>query len=84
MVFLVILKARDSFHAFFSLAELMPQLGSSKAWLVWDKDGQPLSGKEAPFRLAVLNTKMPDREIYGISSITIVDGDKLAKQLKAK
>lgn len=84
MVFLVILEARDSFHVYFSLAELMPEFSSTRVWLVWDKEGKPLSGKDAPFRLVVLNSKMPDREIYGISSITLVDGDKLASQLKAK
>lgn len=84
MSFLVILEARDKFRVYFSLAELMPQLGSTEIYLVWNKEGKPLSGKEAPFRLVTVNTKMPDREIYGISSITIVDGDKLADQLKAK
>ena len=84
MSFLVILEARDNFRVYFSLAELMPQLGSTEICLVWDKEGKPLSGKDAPFRLVTLNTKMPDREIYGISSITVVDGDKLANQLKAK
>ena len=84
MSFLVILEARDKFRVYFSLAELMPQLGSTEVYLVWDKEDKPLSGKEAPFRLVTLNTKMPDREIYGISSITVVDGDKLANQLETK
>ena len=84
MSFLVFLEARDNYRVYFSLAELTPQLGSTEIYLAWDKEGEPLSGKEAPFRLATVNTKMPDREIYGISSITVVDGDKLADQLKAK
>ena len=84
MSFLVILEARDNFRVYFSLAELMPQLGSTEVFLVWDKEGELLSGKDAPFRLVTLNTKMPDREIYGISSITIVDGDKLADRLKSE
>lgn len=84
MSFFVILEARDSFRVFFSLAELMPQLGSADVWLVWEKEGEPLSGIDAPFRLVTLNTRMPDREIYGISSITLVDGDRLADQLKTK
>ena len=84
MAFFVILKARDNFHVYFSLAELMPQFSPVEVYLVWDKDGKFLSGKDAPFRLVTLNSKMPDRQIYGISSITIVDGDKLARQLKSK
>lgn len=84
MSFLIILEARDNFRVYFTLAELMPQLGSTEVYLVWDKEGKTLTGKEGPFRLATLNTKMPDREIYGISSITIVDADKLSDQLKLK
>lgn len=84
MVFFVILEARDSFRAFFSLAELMPQFRSTQVYLVWDKDGEPLSGKDAPLRLAVSNDRDPDRAIYGISSITLVDGEKLADQLKER
>ncbi len=84
MVFLVILKARDSFHAVFSLAELMPQFGSTQVWLVLDKDGKPLSGAEAPVRLVVSSDRDPDRNIFGISSITLVDGEKLADQLNVK
>jgi hypothetical protein len=33
---------------------------------------------------SVKTPKQPAREIYGISGITIVDGNKLAKQLEAK
>lgn len=84
MSFLVILEARDKFRVYFSLAELIPQLGPADVYLVWDKEDKPLSEKEAPFRLVTLNTKMPDREIYGISNIIIVDGDKLADQLNTK
>jgi hypothetical protein len=84
MSFLVILEAKDQFRVYFTLAELMPQLGSAEIYLVRDKGGEQLSEKERPLRVATLNTKMPDREIYGISNITIVDCDKLAKQLKAE
>ena len=82
MTFFVILEARDSFHAFFSLAELMPEFRPAQVYLVWDKDGEPLSGKDAPLRLAIKDAKAPDRGIWGISRITIVDGEKLAEQLK--
>jgi hypothetical protein len=84
MVFIVILKARDSFHAVFSLAELMPEFGSTQVWLILDKDGEPLSGADAPIRLEVSDHQDPDRNIFGISSITLVDGEKLADQLKVK
>jgi hypothetical protein len=83
LTFLVILEARDSYRVFFSLAELLPQCGHAQVWLVWDLDGQPLSDKEAPFRLAVLSDQGHDRYIYGIASVTLVDGTKLATQLAA-
>ena len=84
MVFLVILEARDSFHTVFSLAELMPHFRSTEVLLVWEKDGEPLSGEDAPLRLAVVNDRDPDRNMYGISSITLLDCEKLMEQLKAK
>ncbi len=79
--FFVILEARDGYRVFFTLAELSPQCGNAQVWLVWEVDGKPLSEKEAPFRLAVLSDQGHDRYIYGISTITLVDGTRLANQL---
>jgi hypothetical protein len=79
--FLVILEARDGYRVFFSLAELTPQCGNAQVWLVWEVDGKPLSDKEAPFRLAVLSDQGHDRCIYGIATMTLVDGTKLANRL---
>ena len=82
--FLVILEAKDSYRVFFSLAELTPPTGGhAQAFLIWDLDGRPLSGKEAPLRLVLL-TDGEARQIYGITRITLVDGVKLADQLKEK
>jgi len=80
--FLVIVEATDSYRVFFSMAELTPQLGHAQAWLIWSVDGKSLSGKEAPLRLIVSSDKSGDRQIYGINKITLVDGIKLANQLK--
>jgi len=82
LTFLVIVEAADSYRVFFSMAELAPQLGQAQAWLIWSVDGKPLSGKEAPLRLVVPSDKSVDRQIYGINKITLVDGIKLANQLK--
>jgi hypothetical protein len=38
------------------------------------------SGKEAPLRLVFID-RDPDRSIYGIAGLTLVDGIKLANQL---
>jgi DMSO/TMAO reductase YedYZ molybdopterin-dependent catalytic subunit len=82
--FLVILEAKDSYQAFFSLAELTPpQGGPDLAFLIWDVDVQRLSEKEAPLRL-ILTTDGEARQIHGVTTITLVDGVKLAKQLKEK
>ncbi len=83
LTFLVYIQAHDSYRVFFSLAELMPQGSNQQAWLVWEVDGRPLSGKEAPYRLVVLGDGSHDRQIYGITSINLVDGTKLANRLNA-
>jgi DMSO/TMAO reductase YedYZ molybdopterin-dependent catalytic subunit len=83
LTFLVIIEARDSYRVFFSLAELLPACGNAQAYLIWDMDGKPLPPNEAPFRLIVSSDRGHDRNIYGIASITLVDGTKLASQLAA-
>lgn len=82
--FLVIIEANDGYRVYFSFAELAPQSGHAEVWLLWDVDGKPLTGKEAPLRLVVSTDRGLDRWIYGISSMTLVDGTKLANQLAAK
>jgi DMSO/TMAO reductase YedYZ molybdopterin-dependent catalytic subunit len=82
MGFLIILEAHDSYRVFFSLPELMPKVGHAQAWLIWNVDGTPLSDKEAPLRLVVTTDQGPDRGIYGLVKVTMVDGNKLAGQLK--
>jgi DMSO/TMAO reductase YedYZ molybdopterin-dependent catalytic subunit len=79
--FFVILEAHDAYRVYFSFAELSPQCGHAEVWLIWDVNGKPLSGKEAPLRLVVSTDRNPDRCIYGIASMTLVDGTKLANQL---
>jgi DMSO/TMAO reductase YedYZ molybdopterin-dependent catalytic subunit len=82
LAFFVILEAYDKYRVFFSLAELMPQCGHAQATIIWAVDGKPLSMKEAPFRLIVTTDQGHDRNIYGLTKITLVDGNKLANQLK--
>jgi DMSO/TMAO reductase YedYZ molybdopterin-dependent catalytic subunit len=82
--FLVILEAKDGYQAFFSLAELTPAQGQSpQAFLVWEIDGKPLPEKEAPLRLVLTNVG-ESRQIHAVTSVTLVDGVKLANQLKRK
>jgi DMSO/TMAO reductase YedYZ molybdopterin-dependent catalytic subunit len=80
--FLVILEAKDGYQAFFSLAELTPSQGQGpQAFLVWEINGKPLPEKEAPLRLVLTNAGEA-RQIHAVHSITLVDGVKLANQLK--
>lgn len=79
--FMIIIEAHDGYRAYFSYAELSPQQGHAEVWLVWNVDGKPLVGKEAPLRLVVSTDRAPDRCIYGIANMTLVDGTKLANQL---
>ena len=78
------MEARDGYRVYFSLAELTPQCGAAQVFLVWEADGKPLTGKEAPFRLAVTSDQGHDRYIYGITTMTLVDGTKLANQLAGR
>jgi len=80
--FFVIVEARDSYRVFLSISELMPQSGQARFWLVWDVDGKPLAGKDAPLRL--VSTGRADRSIYGVVSMTLVDGIQLANQLASR
>jgi hypothetical protein len=84
LTFLIILEAHDSYRVFFSLAELLPACGNGQAFLIWDLDGKPFSGKEAPFSLVVLSDRGHDRHIYGVTTIRVVDGIKLATKLTAE
>jgi hypothetical protein len=82
--FMAIIEARDGYRVYFSFAELSSLVGHAEAWLLWEVDGKPLANKEAPLRLIVKTDRSPDRWIYGIASITLVDGIKLANQLAKK
>jgi DMSO/TMAO reductase YedYZ molybdopterin-dependent catalytic subunit len=80
--FIVVVEAKDSYQAFFSLAELTPAPGGKpQAFLIWNVDGKPLSEKEAPLRL-ILAAGGEARQIHGVTKISLMDGMKLAKQLK--
>ena len=80
MSFIIIIEAHDGYRAYFSLAELMSREheNESKTLLVMEEDGHMLSGNDTPFKLLTTGN---DRRIFGITSITLVDGTKLADSL---
>ena len=77
--FIVILEAYDGYRAYFTYAELAIGAKENPVMLVWSEKGKPLSERELPFRLL---TADGDRSIYGVTSITILDGIKLVDNLK--
>jgi DMSO/TMAO reductase YedYZ molybdopterin-dependent catalytic subunit len=84
LTFIVYVEARDSYRIFFSLAELIPEVGNTPVWLFWEVNGKGLSEKESPCRLIVTGDKGHSRSIFGIASINLVDGTRLANQLSSK
>jgi DMSO/TMAO reductase YedYZ molybdopterin-dependent catalytic subunit len=79
--FVVVAEAYDGYRVVFSLAELLPQGGNTQAWLIWNVDGKPLAGKEAPFRLVVPTDKDADRYIFGVTKVILVDEIKVVNQM---
>lgn len=77
--FIVILEAYDGYRAYFTYAELALSAKENPAMLVWAEDGKPLPDRELPFRLL---SKDGDRSIFGITRITLVDGNKLINNQK--
>jgi DMSO/TMAO reductase YedYZ molybdopterin-dependent catalytic subunit len=80
VAFVVVLRARDGYTTSFSLAELSPDLGDRKVWLALDADGKPLPENEGPVRLLVPGEGIGHyrRWMFGISTISVLDGAKLA------
>jgi DMSO/TMAO reductase YedYZ molybdopterin-dependent catalytic subunit len=78
--FVIVLRARDGYTTSFSLGELSPDLGDRKVWLALDADGKPLPENEGPVRLLIPGEGMEHhhRWMFGISTISVLDGAKLA------
>jgi hypothetical protein len=70
--FAVSVSATDKFAVCFSLGELMPEFGNKEVWLSLDRDGQPLSDRDAPVRLIVPSDGKQARWVYGATHIKIV------------
>jgi len=74
LAFAAMVRAHDGYTVAFSLGELTPEIGGREVWLAVEVDGKPLAGKEGPVRLLVPGDTKPARWIFGIESITVVDG----------
>jgi hypothetical protein len=69
----VVATAADGFKAVFSCAEIFPDMGPTRALVVWKIDGNPLPPEEAPFRLVVTTDKESSRSLYKLVRIEVVD-----------
>ena len=69
----VVVSARDGYAAVSSCAEVFQDMGATRALVVWEIDGKPLSPDRGPLRLVVLTDKEPSRSIHGLTRLEIVD-----------
>lgn len=63
----------DGFEAVFTCAELMPEMGKTRAWIVWSSDGKPLPEDEGPFRLVVTTDQKGSRSVRNLTGLRIFD-----------
>jgi len=70
----LIVEAADGFKTVFALPELDPAFTEAKVYLVWKRDGQPLSEKEGPFRTIVPGEKRPSRWVRQVTALKIREG----------
>jgi DMSO/TMAO reductase YedYZ molybdopterin-dependent catalytic subunit len=63
----------DGYQTVFSCAELMEDMGATRALLVWEVDGKPLDAERGPFRIVVLTDKEPSRSVHQVQTIEVVD-----------
>lgn len=66
-------RGSDGFFAVFTLAELMPEMGPSRAYVVWQRDGVPLVGDEGPLRLVVPTDQRGSRSVRRLGELEVLD-----------
>jgi hypothetical protein len=64
--------ASDKYAVSFSLGELLANFGNKQVWVALDKNGVPLSDRDAPARLIVPSDGKQGRWIYGATHIKII------------
>ena len=67
----VLVEASDGYRAMFALAELDPELTDRVILLADNRDGQPLSPREGPFRIIVPGEKRPARWVRQVRALTV-------------
>lgn len=69
----VVATAADGFQAVFSCAELMPDMGPTRAFVAWEVDGAPVPADQGPLRLIVNTDRDGARSPWALRSIEVVD-----------
>ena len=72
----VIVSSVDGYTATFSLAELLPDIGNTAAWIAFDLDGKMLPEGADHVRLIVASDKKPARNVRDVQTINVVDVSK--------
>lgn len=70
---IVVALATDGYSAVFSAAEIEPTLGPTRVWIAFERDGAPLTEKEAPYHVIVPTDARGTRSARMVTTIRIVD-----------
>lgn len=71
---ILVAEALDGFRAVFTCAELMPEMGCTRAYVVWRRDGDVLPEDEGPIRLIVTTDQKGSRGVRQLVGLRVVDG----------
>lgn len=69
----VLVTGRDGYRVVFSLGELDPGLGASRAIIATHCDGKPVGNEDGPFRLVVPGEERAARSARQVATIALVD-----------
>jgi len=69
----VVASAADGFYSVFTCAEVMPEMGSTRAFVVWSRDGAPLPADEGPLRMVVTTDRKGSRSARRLTGLRVVE-----------
>ena len=69
----VIASAGDGFYSVFTCAELMPEMGATRAFVVWSRDGAALPADEGTLRIVVTTDRKGSRSVRMLTGLCVVE-----------
>jgi hypothetical protein len=69
----VVASATGGVCCVFTCAELMPEMGPTRAFVVWSRDGAPLPGDEGPLRLVVVTDQKGHRSARQLIDLRVIE-----------